>query len=203
MTDIILSPGISLLHQHLVRNRRVPGLCFPGVVRPAQTEREIRSTGVDDFRKNPVQEPPSGKPVVPIAETFNPGFAGHACLLFPHLGHAQVVITEVGRDTRLIMAGEEGFRPSDIGPLREPFSPPFVIFRGGIKLWQIKGNCAGHYCLGLEKKWASWFVINLSLYRNGEYMLKRSSASLNHRTGFSMTGIPFASTHTFRSRSAM
>src|SRR6516225_1866762 len=42
---------------------------------------------------------------------------------------------------RLIMALEIRASAAHIGPLGKSFSPPFVVFRDRVKLWQIKRDC--------------------------------------------------------------
>ena len=64
-------------------------------------------------------------------------------LRLPRFRHPEVVVAEVGRQVRLIVAGKERPGLADVRPLGETLAPPDVIFRNRMKLRQIERHQPG------------------------------------------------------------
>ena len=118
----------------------VPHFLFPGLIRPAEAEREIRLAGLENFPERAVQFPHTvPEPVVIIAEAFYAIFSGKVCLRFPRFRKTQIVITEFSRDMGEIMPGIAFFRFPEIGPLGKTCAIPEIVAGSRIILRQIKG----------------------------------------------------------------
>src|SRR6188472_4069099 len=112
----------------------------PGLVCPADTEREIRATGRAYFVQWPVQQPLAVEPVVPVAKPFDPVLPRELGLLFPDFRDPQVVEAEIRRQLGLFMTAKERARFGDVRPFGKALTPPRVVLRYRMELWQIIGD---------------------------------------------------------------
>ena len=58
-------------------------------------------------------------------------------LLLTYFRHPEIIIAKVGGDMGLIVPPEQRLCFTDISPFGKSFSPPFIVFRDRVKLWQI------------------------------------------------------------------
>src|SRR5262249_39890819 len=65
VTDVVFS-AVCLSHQHFAFIS-IPSPC-PILVRPAEAEREVRGTGIEDLIKRSFQKPLAAEPIVVVAE---------------------------------------------------------------------------------------------------------------------------------------
>ena len=140
--DIHIS-WIFLFHQSLFLNGavQIPELGMPGLIGPAETEREIRFAADEHFIERTLELLFAiTEPVMIVAEALKPSLSRQRRLLLPHLRQAQIVITQIGRNFRLVMSREKRLRLTDIRPFCEAFSPPQIVVRSRVVLGQIKRN---------------------------------------------------------------
>src|ERR1035441_5329940 len=126
MALMILRAGVGLLDQYSICGS-VPN-SRPGFIGPAEAEWKTGFAGFQDLNKRPLEQTFSAKPIVVIAEAFDPGAAGECRLRGPCLGHAKVVKAEVGGHVRLIMTREKRFGLGHISPLGKACAPPASTF---------------------------------------------------------------------------
>ena len=130
-------------HNHGIRAQTgalLPCLVGPVVIGPTQAEREVGLAARQHLIERPLQQLLArAEPIMIIAEAFHPCFTRQFCLLLTHLGQSQVVKTQVGRYTWLVVATKQRARLYHIVPFRESLPPPFVVFGDGMILWQIQG----------------------------------------------------------------
>ena len=75
------------------------------------------------------------------AEAVNAAPLGQGGLAAQGVWVGQIVVPDIRvRHAGLIMAGKTREGGADVGPFRESFSPPFVVFRNGVELGQVKGQ---------------------------------------------------------------
>mgnify|MGYP003209722112 CR=1 FL=1 len=144
MCRVVLTSRIGLFHHQSValqRRRAPPCLVAPCVVCPADAEREIRLAACHHLVERPLEQLlAASEPVVVVAEALDAGLACQPRLLLARLRQSQVIEPEVGRDARLPVPTEQRLCPDNVYPLREPRSPPQVVFRDGVELRQVEGN---------------------------------------------------------------
>ena len=137
---LVIGLGMVLADQDiLVLPIPAPG---PVLVRPADAEREI-DAGADELLQRPLQQAATREPVVMECESVQAVTARQFDLAVHHLRHAQVVITELAWQSRLVVAGELRQRLANVGPFRESAAPPRVVFSDGMELGQIEGDRLG------------------------------------------------------------
>ena len=101
--DVVVG-GVRLRQQDGVR-LSVPR-ARPRLVRPAEQEREVGLAALQHLVERSLEQSPSGEPVVVVAERVEAVRGGELRLRRPHLGHAEVVVAEVGGFVRLLVAAE-------------------------------------------------------------------------------------------------
>ena len=69
--------------------------------------------------------------------------AGKISLRPPGFRHAEIVVAEIGRDVRLMVARKERLGLADVRPLGEALPPPLIVLRNGMKLGQIERHQPG------------------------------------------------------------
>lgn len=149
MCFVVFNARIGLLHKQFVGRVGLPGLGIPGVVGPAKAEGKVGFAalhhGIEHLREQPFA---TTKPVVPIAEALDAGFACQLRLSFAGLRHAQVVEAQVAWQLGLVVSLEEGLGTRHVGPLRESRFPPPVVLGRGIELRKVEGY--GAYVVALH-----------------------------------------------------
>ena len=103
MREVVLLT-VGLLEQN-VSLPSVP-ITTPGFVGPAQTERKGRLAALAYLVERTLQQPPSVKPIVVIAERRDAMLEGKRGLGRSNLRQPQIVEAEVRRKVRLVMAPE-------------------------------------------------------------------------------------------------
>src|SRR5438067_1732013 len=99
----------------------------PVLVRPGEAEREIDGRVVEEAVDWPLQQPLAIEPVVVERERVDASGAGEIDLSCQSLRPPEVVEAEVARHPWLVVLGETGIAPCDVGPLCEPFAPPLIV----------------------------------------------------------------------------
>src|SRR5690606_18281902 len=116
----------------------------PVLVGPAEAEGQ-RAGGVGQLGIQWLfQQAFPGKPVIVIAEAADAMCCSECLLLASYSVDAQVVEAEVGRQVRLVVAGEQRLRLAGIAPFGKTLAPPLVVFRDGVELWQVEGDQPCH-----------------------------------------------------------
>src|SRR5437763_13011858 len=114
-----------------------------------------------------MQKPFTIEPVMIVAKAVEPIFPGQINLCLPHFGQPQIIKTKIRRQVWLVVAGEKRPRFHNVGPFNKPFSPPHVVFRDRVKLWEIKGNRAyrssGHRLMDLLNEDIPKLAVNAEL----------------------------------------
>lgn len=111
----------------------------PAFIGPGQRKREIRLTAGQDFIKRTFQQPPAvAEPIVPVNKAFDSVFAGHIRLRLPCFRNPQVIVSQISRDTGLVMGLEITDRLAHVGPFGKTFPPPLVIFRYRVELRKVQ-----------------------------------------------------------------
>jgi SAM-dependent methyltransferase len=133
---IVVGSRIRLFDEHAI-GLVVPDAA-PGLIRPCETEGEIRLTCLQHLRVGALEDAPTREPVVPVAERLDAVRTGEGSLLFTGFGKTEIVETQVCRQVRLAVSAKErpGFR--GIGPFREAGSPPVVVLRDRMKLGEVE-----------------------------------------------------------------
>ena len=69
---LVIFGRISLLNEHLIRRCLLiqPSLCFPTLIRPTETKREIRLATFHHLLQRFLQQLFAAEPVMPVAESF-------------------------------------------------------------------------------------------------------------------------------------
>jgi hypothetical protein len=106
----------------------------PIVVCPAETEGKLGTAGGQHLVEGSVQEAPTVKPIVVMAEPTEAVFLRQVCLRVSRFRKAKVVEAQVGWDVGLVVSSEQRSRFRDVGPFREPLSPPIVVLGDRIEL---------------------------------------------------------------------
>ena len=136
--------GIELLHQHAVRTFLAELLVLPTMVGPGQTEGEVGLAGRQHLLEGTLQQTTSvTEPIVPVTEALYSILPGHVGLLLPGLGKTQVIIPQIGGNTRLIVSAKQRTGLAHVGPFGKALAPPGIVLRRGMELGQIEGNDAG------------------------------------------------------------
>ena len=140
MVNVILLAQITLFDQRIAVGETVSE-AFPCLVGPRESERKIRFAAGENFVERTLQQAlAAAEPIVPVHKAFDAIGARHIGLRLSGFGDSQIVVSQVGRHSRLIMPAIQGFRLAHIGPFGEPFAPPRVIFRNRVVLRQVKCN---------------------------------------------------------------
>src|SRR6185369_14517442 len=121
-----------LRHQNLASGA-VPAT-RPVFVCPADAEGERARPTTHEVVERALKNALPFEPVVVVAEAVNAIPPRKLELSVGRFGEAQVVVAQARRAARLKMAVEERLAPANVGPFREPFPPPLVVFRRGVKL---------------------------------------------------------------------
>ena len=100
----------------------------PGLIGPAQAEREVWLSRAEDLIDRAFQQPKASQPIVIITESFDSVFLGETGLRGPCLWEPEIVETKIGRQIGLTMPSEKWLGLYGIGPFGKPFSPPFIVF---------------------------------------------------------------------------
>ena len=139
MLPCILLARIGLLHKHnIMKPPSFPIFLVPRMVCPCQSKGEIGFSTIQYLLEHPLHKPFSiTKPIVPIKETCYSCFTCQRSLLFTHLWNTQVIVAQVGRNLRLVMAFPQRFSLTNVCPFGKSFPPPFIIFLKRIILRQI------------------------------------------------------------------
>src|SRR5262249_16671442 len=114
----------------------------PVFVRPAQAEGEVRLARHQDLGKGAFEEAFALKPIMVVTEPVYAVFPGQVGLRLACFGQTEVVEAQVRRQMRLAMPAKQRPRSGDVGPLREAFSPPFIVLGNGMELREIKRDQA-------------------------------------------------------------
>src|SRR5262249_35287099 len=136
MSAMIVVSRIGLLDQNPVWSS-MPDAC-PGLIRPAKAKAEIGRSGRDNIVERPFEQQFSCKPVVVVAESFDPMLARELGLGSPGFRNTQIVETQVRRDMWLVVAWIQGFRFRRVRPFSKPLAPPGVVFRDLMELRKVK-----------------------------------------------------------------
>src|SRR5437879_5869579 len=115
----------------------VPCAC-PVLVRPAETEREIRLTRSENLIEWAIEQAPAIEPVVVVAEARNPMLSRELGLSLANFGHAEVVESEIGWQVGLVVSSKQRPGLHHVRPFREPPSPPPVVLGDGVELRKIE-----------------------------------------------------------------
>src|SRR5690606_19179075 len=107
----------------------------PVFVCPAEAERHLDVLVLQQHTCGLFQNHPATEPVMVENLTEYPCLT-HVLRLFAQRFRAvqQVITNVLVRNMLLIMSLKEWVGCGDLGPLSEPFTVPFVIFRSGMKL---------------------------------------------------------------------
>lgn len=123
------------------------GVC-PALVGPAEAEREIWLARGQHFGERALELPPACAPVVEIAESVDAVCASQVGLRQTHLGHTQVAVAEIRRNSRLVVAREESSGARQLlpgarvtGRRREPTRQG----GSGVEMRQVEGNDPGAF----------------------------------------------------------
>src|SRR5262249_22537129 len=114
----------------------------PTLVGPAETERKVGLAAREHFVERPLQQAPAAERVVVVTKAVDAVLARERRLLLAPLGHAKIVVAEFRRHVRLVVPWKERTCARDVGPLGEPESPPFVVFRDGMELRKVERDSA-------------------------------------------------------------
>lgn len=110
----------------------------PGFVRPAQTKWEIRTFGFQDLLEGALEQSFPFKPIVVIGEATNRMLHGELGLPIPDRRIRQIVIPQFGRLVRLVLPRKPPPPFPRVGPFREAFPPPDIVFADTMVLRQIQ-----------------------------------------------------------------
>src|SRR5216683_2120198 len=110
----------------------------PVLVRPAETEREIRLARSENLIEWAIEQAPAIEPVVVVAEARNPMPAGELGLSLANFRHAEVVESEIGWQVGLVVSSKQRPGLHHVRPFREPPSPPPVVLGDGVELRKIE-----------------------------------------------------------------
>ena len=122
VAPMVVEARVGLFNQHLA-GIAVPDAA-PGLVGPAQAEREVRLARGEHFVERPLDDALPGKPVVVIAERFNAILPGKVGLGRTRLRAPKVVKSQIGGNVRLVVSRIERRGLGGVGPLREALAPP-------------------------------------------------------------------------------
>ena len=136
--EVVLRTGIRLFDKHAV-GRPVPD-ARPGLVRPRDTKRKIRTARSKDLVEWALEQSLSCEPVVPIAESGNSVALREIGLGFPRLANPQIIEAELSRQMWLHVPAEKWPGLCHVRPLGEALSPPLVVLRDRMELWEIVRN---------------------------------------------------------------
>ena len=92
--------------------------------------------------ERPRQHAAAAEIVVVDAEALDAVAARQHRLAGQRVGVAQVVVAEIGRQMRLVMAGVARPRLHHVGPFGEAGAPPQVVLRRRVELRQVEGQHA-------------------------------------------------------------
>src|ERR1700722_1670562 len=138
MLEVVLDARVGLLDKHPVR-RPVPDT-RPGLVRPRDTKWKIRSARRKYLVEWTLEQSPSREPVVPVAEPRDSMTLREIGLCFSHLPNPQIVEAELPGQMWLHVPTEKWTSPCHIRPLGETLSPPPVVLRYRMELWEVVRN---------------------------------------------------------------
>src|SRR5271154_3092005 len=100
----------------------------PRFIRPSEAKGIVRLSGGQDFVEDTLENSASpAEPIVPIAKTFNAGRSGHVGLALPGLSKSEVIKAEIARQPGLFVAFVKWPCFRDVGPFREPGTPPRIV----------------------------------------------------------------------------
>ena len=127
---------VGLRHENVaVEAIPIPG---PRLIGPAYEEGEVRFATRQDFEEWPLEQSLAREPVVPIAESLDPGMARQFRLYGPRIRQSQIIEPQIPWNPRLVVPAEEWSRSRDIRPFGEPGSPPLVVLRDRMELRKIE-----------------------------------------------------------------
>jgi len=130
----------------LLRHQNLPLLSRPTTtprfVGPAKAEWKVGRARAQYFIERAIQQAPSGKPVVVVAESVNAICSREIRLRRPNLWHPQVAEPEIGRKLRLIVAPKERTRFRYVGPLGKASTPPRIVLGYRVKLRKVERDRA-------------------------------------------------------------
>ena len=75
---------------------------------------------------------------MPIAESFYTSFTSHLSLLLTYFMYTQIIKSQIGRNSGLVVPLKKGLCFRYISPFCETFSPPLIIFWYRVKLRKIE-----------------------------------------------------------------
>ena len=131
----------------------VPG---PLLVGPAQGEREVGGSGLEDLLEGALEELLPVEPVVVVDEPRDPVVAGQLGLGLTYLGQAQVVVAELAGHVRLVVARIQGLGLGHVGPLGEPLAPPLVVLGDRVVLGEVEGERLRGVLSGARRVLSRW-----------------------------------------------
>ncbi len=135
--EIEIVVGTIFLSDQNIMLGRVPSP-RPVFIGPAQAKRHVALGIGEHVIERRVQESTAREPVIMITKTVDAVSLGQFNLLTARLAQTKVVESKIGWQMGLRMAGEKRRGLGDVGPFGKSPSPPFVVFRNGMKLRQVK-----------------------------------------------------------------
>ena len=108
------------------------------MIGPCDAERELGFTTGNYLGERSLKQLATAKPIVPVDESGYSVGSREISLMGTHFWHPKVVKPEIRWQMRLWMATKQRFGSSDVGPLGEPGTPPFVILGNRVELRQVE-----------------------------------------------------------------
>src|SRR5690606_6999436 len=112
----------------------------PIFIGPAEAKGKVETLIGQPVLERLLEQTLSSKPVKIKTKAFQTVELRQLNLTALHLFIAEVVVTELVWNVRLVVTGKQRLCRTHICPLCKTFPPPFIILGDGVKLRKIKGN---------------------------------------------------------------
>src|SRR5215216_392723 len=106
----------------------------PAMIGPARTEREVGTPRLEHLVEGSLQEAPALEPVMIVAKPVYPVLLCQIRLGLAHLGQPQIVESQVGRNTWLVVRREARLGLDDVRPLGVACAPEHIVLWDRVKL---------------------------------------------------------------------